>query len=103
MKRMDFKGKNVLVTGGSRGIGKQLARCFAEEGANLVLVARDAERLAQAQGEISREYGVDVAAIVEDLVDEGAPRRIFEKVWGKERQIHCQDVETGREPKRVFC
>mgnify|MGYP000014694028 CR=1 FL=1 len=38
----DLKGKNVLITGGSRGIGVYLARAFATEGANLALSARPA-------------------------------------------------------------
>lgn len=95
MKRMDFKGKNVLVTGGSRGIGKELARCFAAEGANLVLVARDGERLAETQGEISREYGVEITNIVEDLVDEEAPKRIFEKVTKEVGEIYVLANNAG--------
>ena len=44
-KRYDFKGKTVVITGGSRGLGLELARRFAREGARLALCARDAAPL----------------------------------------------------------
>ncbi|RME84163.1 MAG: 3-oxoacyl-[acyl-carrier-protein] reductase [Planctomycetota bacterium] len=52
---MDFKGKTVVITGASRGIGKAIAQAFAEKGANLVLVARNGEKLE----EVKREMGND--------------------------------------------
>jgi short-subunit dehydrogenase len=57
----------VLVTGGSRGIGLALARGFAARGHDLVLVARDAERLQQAAAAIAGAHGVCVDHISCDL------------------------------------
>ena len=37
-RRMDFAGKTVLISGASRGLGLELARAFADEGADLVLL-----------------------------------------------------------------
>jgi FlaA1/EpsC-like NDP-sugar epimerase len=51
-RRIAFTGRTVLITGGSRGLGLELARLFAAEGANLVLIARDAEKLSQAAREL---------------------------------------------------
>ena len=45
----DFKNKNVLITGGSRGLGLVLAREFAREGARLALCARDEDELERAR------------------------------------------------------
>ena len=49
---LELKGRTVLVTGGSLGIGKAIALRFAREGSNLVLCARNEEPLLQAQGEL---------------------------------------------------
>ncbi|WP_232291190.1 SDR family NAD(P)-dependent oxidoreductase, partial [Burkholderia ubonensis] len=44
-----FKGKTVLVTGGTSGIGLAAARAFAAEGARVIVTGRDVEALAAAQ------------------------------------------------------
>jgi short-subunit dehydrogenase len=67
----------VLITGGSEGIGYELARCFARDGHRLVLVARDAAKLEGAAAAISAESGVPVRTLVEDLSTPGAPARVF--------------------------
>lgn len=50
----DLTGKTVLITGASRGIGAEAARVFAEAGANVALVARSADSIADLAGEIGR-------------------------------------------------
>ncbi|MFC3070380.1 SDR family NAD(P)-dependent oxidoreductase [Phenylobacterium soli] len=45
---LQLKGKTVVVTGASRGIGRSIAELFAEEGANVAICARNAEQVAQA-------------------------------------------------------
>ncbi len=47
-----FKGKNIIITGGSSGIGRGLALGLAGEGANLALVARDPEKLSRTREEV---------------------------------------------------
>ncbi|NDV99090.1 SDR family oxidoreductase [Salipiger sp. PrR002] len=49
---MDLTGKTALITGASRGIGAAAARLFAEAGANVALVARSREAVAELAGEI---------------------------------------------------
>jgi NAD(P)-dependent dehydrogenase (short-subunit alcohol dehydrogenase family) len=48
-RRMDFSGKSVVITGGSRGLGLVIARQLASEGARLTLAARDREELDRAR------------------------------------------------------
>ena len=67
-RRIDFKGKNVLISGASRGLGLELARIFAAEGAGLLLLARDAERLRQTARELEA-YGTRVSTFTCDITD----------------------------------
>ncbi|HWB63309.1 MAG TPA: SDR family NAD(P)-dependent oxidoreductase [Chitinophagales bacterium] len=53
-------GKTALITGGTRGIGYAVAKLFAENGANLVLVATNAGLLAERKKELEAEYGIKV-------------------------------------------
>src|ERR1700674_3964206 len=62
----------VLVTGGSRGIGLALARGFAARGHDLVLVARDAERLQRAATAIATAHGVSAEHVSCDLAEPNA-------------------------------
>ena len=66
--RYNFVDKVVLITGGSRGLGLVLARQLAQDGARLVLLARDAEELERALGDIRNEVpDVDVMAVQTDV------------------------------------
>ena len=57
-----FRHRSVVITGGSRGLGLEMARLLAEEGASLALLARDEDELARA-GDLLRPYGGEVIAI----------------------------------------
>jgi short-subunit dehydrogenase len=73
-------GEVVLVTGASSGIGAELARVFAREGATLVLVARSAGKLGTLAGELSRDHGVRVSVVPADLAVPGAARRVYDRL-----------------------
>ena len=62
-----LKGKRVLVTGGSRGIGKAVAWGFAQEGCDLHLAARDAVALEALAAELTATHGVQVTVSAVDL------------------------------------
>jgi len=62
-----FKNLTVLVTGASSGIGKAIARELAGQGAHLILVARNAQRLEQEAEDLKIRFGVNVHVFPEDL------------------------------------
>lgn len=62
---MEFKGKTVIITGASRGIGAEAARIFAAAGANVALLARSADSLAV----LAAEIGDKALALACDVAD----------------------------------
>lgn len=72
--------ETVLVTGASSGIGLELARCFARDGAALWLVARSADRLEALAAELRRAHGVAAHALPCDLADPAAPQALFDRL-----------------------
>jgi short-subunit dehydrogenase len=68
----------ALITGASGGIGEELARLFAANGHDLVLVARGERKLAALAGELARAHGVQSRVLAADLSDPGAPPRLFD-------------------------
>jgi len=68
-------GRNVLITGGSRGLGRALGLALARAGARVVLVARHAGELADVVAEI-RAAGGEAHAIVADVADKNAAHAI---------------------------
>lgn len=62
-----LKGKNVLITGASNGIGKACALKFAESGANIILMARNKEALTILEKNLKEEFGSKVYVIIADV------------------------------------
>jgi len=60
---LKLKGKTALITGGSEGIGKGVARTLAREGVDVAICARRKEPLEAAANEISKETGRKIVAI----------------------------------------
>jgi len=67
----------ALVTGASRGIGLELARVFAENGHDLIIVARSQPDLDRLADELRAKHGINVTVLPFDLTDRTAPDRIF--------------------------
>lgn len=70
----------ALITGASGGIGHELAKLFARDGHDLVLVARKADRLDRAADELRRRFAVAVRTIAKDLVVPESPDEIFSEL-----------------------
>ena len=79
---VDFKGRVVVISGGSRGLGLCIAREFAKEGAQLALLARDEDELKTAQQQLEA-MGANVLTVVADVTDPhddvAAIKRVIER------------------------
>jgi short-subunit dehydrogenase len=73
-------GKTALITGASGGIGYELAKLFAKDHHNLVLVARSAPKLTQFADELQRQFGVSAKAVPLDLTAAPAPQILFDQL-----------------------
>ncbi len=73
----------ALITGASSGIGLELASLAAQEGHDLVLVARQRERLESIGRGLAEEYGVRVSVLPMDLADPSAPAELSRELAGR--------------------
>jgi NAD(P)-dependent dehydrogenase (short-subunit alcohol dehydrogenase family) len=85
-KRMKLKDKVVLVTGGGRGIGREIALSFAGAGAKIAVSARSPEQLDEVVGAI-KETGGDAIAIPADVSNEEDVHEIVEETMRSFGQI----------------
>lgn len=73
---LELRGKSAIVTGGSRGIGKAIARELAREGASVVIAARGRETLNATAREITEETHIPVIGIVADTSSDESVREM---------------------------
>ena len=70
----------ALITGASSGIGLELAKVFARNRHDVVLVARSEDKLQALADELSKSYGVQATVLSYDLTDRSAPQALFDRV-----------------------
>lgn len=80
------KVRTVLITGATSGIGYELSKLFAKNGYNLVLVARNKQRLGELVQQLSQEFSVRTESISKDLSEVISPAEIFAEL--QEKSIH---------------
>lgn len=85
----------TLITGGSEGIGKEMARNCAEKGMNILLVALDNDALPAAAEEIRNSYDVDVDYFGIDLCQLGAGQMIYDWTVAKGYEVHTLINNAG--------
>ncbi len=79
LDRFRLDGKRLLITGGSRGLGREMALAIAEAGADVVLVARQPQQLEDTAAEI-RQFGRQATALTADLSQPEVCERICRQV-----------------------
>ena len=79
-ERSNGAKRTALITGASAGLGKEMAKLFAADGHDVVLVARSKEKLEEVAAELKKAHGVEAHVISADLGDPGAPTSIAEQV-----------------------
>jgi uncharacterized protein len=110
MSKVDYHRQTVIVTGASSGLGAEFARQLAARGANLVLVARRADRLESLAAELTRAHGVTVTTVARDLGMPDAGRTLRAEL--EARGIHAtglvnnagfgtHDAFTDEDPDRL--
>lgn len=83
----EWKGKSVLITGASYGIGEAYARELAADGANLILTARSLDRLETLAQELHALHGVEVSVITADLADPNGAATLFNETKSRNLKV----------------
>lgn len=91
---MDFTGKNAIITGAGKGIGKAIAVGMASKGANLVLVDINEGNLNDVVSEVT-EFGIKVKKVVLNISDENAVRNAVNEAILEFGQIHILVNNAG--------
>jgi uncharacterized protein len=86
----------ALVTGASSGIGYELARLFAADGFDLILVSRQQDELNRIADEFSQQFGVKVEVIAKDLFGETAATEVYEEVKARGLQVEVLVNDAGQ-------
>src|SRR3954451_4794259 len=73
---LELAGKTAIVTGGSRGIGKAIARQLALEGVDVAIAARDLARLEATAAELTRESGRKIVPLTVDTGSDGSVEQL---------------------------
>ena len=88
--------KYALITGGTSGIGYELAKLFAKDGYNLVIAARDENELENTSAELERDFGIDVVTFSKNLFDPENAFDLYNEIILKGIQIDVLVNDAGQ-------
>src|ERR1700712_3332637 len=93
---MENKKQYAVVTGGSSGIGYELARLLAKDKYNLILVARNEGDLNRVSSELQGEFGIDVITISKDLFNPDHAFELYEEISARNLDIEILINDAGQ-------
>ena len=97
----DLKGKVVVITGASSGLGKQMSYAFANQGADLVLIARNKIKLEEVEKDIKKNYDVNVISMKCDVTKTDEIKdtvKVTKKFYGKvDVLINCAGASKNND------
>src|SRR4051812_5667264 len=94
---VENRNKYALITGATSGIGYELAKLFAKDSYNLILVARNQERLQEITDQLKLDYAVEVTPLAKDLFNPAAAKEIYDttKEMGITVDVLVNDAGQG--------
>lgn len=92
---IDYKNSTALVTGASSGLGEEFAKRLAARGANLILVARRADRLESLAAELRAKYNVTVTPLSADLTKPNAASTLAAEVAARGLSVNTLINNAG--------
>ena len=99
---LGLKGRVAIVTGSSKGIGKAIASGLAQEGAKLVICARDREQLDTTKKEINHASSTEVLAVTADLTRRDDVKALVSKAYTRFDRIDILVNNFGGPPSSTF-
>ena len=79
--------RTALITGGSKGIGLELAKLHAKNGDDLILVARSEEKLEEIKNDLEEKFGIKVYIIIKDLSVISSSSELYEEIREKKLNV----------------
>ena len=99
-QKYNFKGKNVIITGGSMGLGKATATEFARAGATIILADINKEEMDNTSRELQREFNVKVLEYIVDVSNynevESMVSSVYKKLGRVDILINNAGIFAGR-------
>ena len=99
---LELRGKTAIVTGGSRGIGKAIARELAREGVTVAIAARSAEALQATAAELAEQTGQQIVPLVVDTGRDESVKAMVEQAVGAlghvDILVNCAAQPGGQAP-----